>query len=855
MADDILHYGVARKSGRYAWGSGEDPQRSRDILSDIVDLKEKGITSQVDIAKELGINTTQLRNQIARANNERKMVLMDSIKTRKDTGESNTKIANDLGVSEATVRNYVSKKDQIQEKQVNNIVTELKSSVDEHAYLDIGVGVERQMGISRAKLKAAVSALKEEGYVEHEIYIKRLNDSSKYTTVKVLTKETDRDVIVKNSDKIRPVESWTDDGGLTMHGLRPIENIAWDRIEIRYGDKGGTDKDGVIEMRRNVKDLEMGDKSYAQVRIGVDGTHYLKGMAVYSDDIPNGKDIVFNTNKPSGTPKEKVLKAQKDNENNPFGTSIKQGRQLGALNIVNEEGDWNNWQSTLSSQFLSKQPTKLVKERLDVTYDKIKADYDEISVLTNPIVKKHLLESYSDGVDAKAKHLKAQGLPKTKGHVILPFPDMNPNEVYAPNYKDGERVVLVRYPHGGIFEIPELIVNNKGPAKRTLGNAIDAIGIHPSVATKLSGADFDGDTVYVMPNNDKKIKVSRSLAELKNFDPMSYQVDHKTITPKAKQTQMGVVSNLITDMTIKGASQSEIARAVRHSMVVIDSEKHNLDYKQSARDNGISALQKTYQTHISPLDGKQHAGASTLVSQSKKEILVGATKEKYVDPKTGKSKTRLVGGEKVALIDLVDDARDLSSGTAVENLYGSYINKLKSLRNTAQKEAIAIPSVKRDKVAANKYSSEVKSLDEKLNRALLNAPKERQAQILASNTYYSDLKKLNYDVDPDQKKKLKANALAGARIKVGAGKTLVDITPPEWDAIQAGAISNNKLVQILNNTDMDVVKQLATPINKTKLTSAKATRATTLLDRGYTYSEVADALGVSVSTLRTSLSE
>ena len=48
---------------------------------------------------------------------------------------------------------------------------------------------------------------------------------------------------------------------------------------------------------------------------------------------------------------------------------------------------------------------------------------------------------------------------------------------------------------------------------------------------------------------------------------------------------MGDVSNLITDMTIKGANNDELARAVRHSMVVIDSEKHNLDVKASARDN------------------------------------------------------------------------------------------------------------------------------------------------------------------------------------------------------------------------------------------------------------------------------
>ena len=187
---------------------------------------------------------------------------------------------------------------------------------------------------------------------------------------------------------------------------------------------------------------------------------------MYSDDIPEGKDIIFNTNKPSGTAKEKVLKDLKNNPDNPFGATI--NRQSGALNILSEEGDWSNWGKTLSSQFLSKQPTKLVKERLDATYEKAKAEFDVINSLTNPAVKKHLMEAYSNELDSKAKHLKAQGIPNMGGHVILPFPDMNANEVYAPNYNDGDKVVLVRYPHGGIFELPELTVNNKGPAKKVL---------------------------------------------------------------------------------------------------------------------------------------------------------------------------------------------------------------------------------------------------------------------------------------------------------------------------------------------------------------------------------------------------
>ena len=183
----------------------------------------------------------------------------------------------------------------------------------------------------------------------------------------------------------------------------------------------------------------------------------------------------------------------------------------------------------------------------------------------------------------------------------------------------------------------------------------------------------------------------------------------------------------------------------------------------------------------------------------------------------------------------------------------SIINKTKALRNTAQKEFISTPSVKRNKEAATKYSNEVKTLDQKLNIALLNAPLERQAQLMATQTYYTKLKEGNYDFDSDQKKKLKTQAMAGARVIVGSGKVLVDVTPREWEAIQAGAISNDKLKTILLNTDMDKIKKYATPAPESKLSTAKTTRAMTLLNRGYTQAEVADAIGVSVNELRNAL--
>src|SRR5699024_2642569 len=199
MSDEIQHYGVKRRSGRYPWGSGEDPQRSKDILSKIDELRMKGL-SETEVAQALGMNTSQLRSEISWPNQVRKQVLMDSIVSRKERGESDTQISNDLGIAASSVRNYLSNKDKITLNQLDNVANGLGNGVGEHEYLDIGVGVERQMGISRAKLKAAVNKLKEEGYVEHEIYVKRLSDPSKYTTVKVLTKETDLEMVKANSD-------------------------------------------------------------------------------------------------------------------------------------------------------------------------------------------------------------------------------------------------------------------------------------------------------------------------------------------------------------------------------------------------------------------------------------------------------------------------------------------------------------------------------------------------------------------------------------------------------------------------------------------------------------------------------
>jgi hypothetical protein len=753
----------------------------------------------------------------------------------------------------------------------------LRDQVADKTYLDVGVGTEHYIhgGISNQKMKTAIAALEEEGYKSFYVKIPQVG-TGQFTNTKVLTPPgTKFPDVIANQGKIRGIQTWSEDGGKSWTSVKPPLQVNPKRVAVRYKEDGGAEADGVIEIRRGVEDLSMGNARYAQVRVAVGGTHYLKGMAMYADDLPDGVDIRFNTNKSNTGNKLDAMKKLKDDPENPFGTVVRQrttpdGKKVtSALNIVNEEGSWATWSSKLSSQFLSKQSPTLAKEQLGLRFDEKKAEYDEIMALTNPTVRKLLLTKFADGADSSAVHLKAAGLPRTKSHVILPINSLKETEIYAPNYRDGEKVVLVRHPHGGKFEIPELTVNNRNPdAKRLIQNAVDAVGINHKVAERLSGADFDGDTVLVIPNNSRKVKNQAPLAGLKDFDPSVYKLpdDAPRMTARNKQLKMGDISNLITDMTIMGANDRELAAAVRHSMVVIDAEKHHYDYKQSAKDNGIAALKEKYQ-------GKSNAGAATLIAKasSRQEVpnrkpremkdggpidpatgkkVYQYTNESYVNAK-GKTVVKTFTSTKMAE---TDDARTLSSGLPMEEVYASYANALKSIANDARKSALMTQAIPYNKSAKATFAKEVSSLNSKLNEALKNAPLERQAQVLANAQV-----KMKTDANPSMEKedlvKIRSQALTQARLRTNPdGKTIVDITPDEWRAIQAGAISNNKLTQILNNTDLDQIKALATPRDRPVMNDAKVARATSMLAAGYTQAEVASALGVPTTTLNSAIS-
>ena len=887
---DASHYGTPRHSGRYPWGSGKNPQRNRNFLSRANDLKKQGLTDK-QIAEAFKMSTGQYRAMHTLAVNEQKKDMIRRVQTLYDAGNSKTAISKELGIPESTVRNYLKPEFQVRRDRATILADELKEQVEKRRYLDVGEGVNIQLNVSKEQLKAATELLKQEGYKYHRISVPQASDPTQKTNVVVLTKgDVPFEEVYAHRDQISSPEGIKfEDYGDYVKKMQAPQSIDSDRVQIRYSEDGGSDKDGVIEIREGVSDLNIGASRYAQVRIAVDGTHYLKGMAMYGDpkEMPDGVDIIFNTNKSRSTPKMDVLKKMKDDPENPFGASIKD--QRGALNIVNEDEDWQKWSKNLASQFLSKQPPQLAKKQLDITYKEKKQEFDEICALTNPTIKRKLLESFADDCDSAAVHLKAAALPRQAAHVILPIGSLKDTEIYAPNYENGEEVVLIRYPHAGPFEMPRLRVNNNNEeGRRLLGNAKTAVGINSNVAAQLSGADFDGDTVTVIPTKGVKIRTAKYLEDLEGFDPKTrysaYEGMPKTgpETGFHKQMQMGKVSNLITDMTIQNATDKEIARAVKHSMVVIDAEKHNLDWRASEKDNGIKELNKKYQ-------GKANGGASTLISRAKSpEYVLDRTEVRSLGKMNEEEQQLYLSGQKIfrntgkmskkkdgsyepktirsdkmtEVFNRGGNAYDLSSGTIIEDIYAEHANKLKALGNSARKEQIRTGRLQQNASAKEAYANERASLLAKLNIAKKNSPLERQAQLIASVKSSARIN-ANPNLDKDDKKKIRSQEIARARQAVGTrsrnpnnpDNIAISISDREWTAIQAGAISDNMLMDILRFTNIDDLKARATPRTSKAMSAASITRAKTLLSKGYTYAEVADTLGVSVSTLNREIND
>ena len=965
----LKHYGMPRRSGRYPWGSGKKPQRNKNIYNVYRQLHKEGFSDN-EIAAQWDISVNRLKAIKSIGRDEERRLKVERAEKLKAKGYSNMEIGRRMGIRESSVRSLLDEARKERTNKTRDTANMVKAFVDEHKYVDIGKGTEIALDIKPSRMQSVIEQLRAEGYSTHSVFFNQMGTNYQTEIKCLVAPGVSKKELFDHKFDIVPVSDVViDTDGLKIPKTEPINNVDSSRVAVRYAEEGGVDKDGLIEIRRGCADLNLGQAAYAQVRIGIDGTHYAKGMCVYGDDkdFPPGVDILVNSNKHVGTPllgernDGSVLKLQKDDPNNPFGASIKEEdklkmvqkyyedpvtgeKKVSALNIVNEEGNWSDWKRSLSSQFLSKQRVQLAKEQLNQKYTASKDEFDEICKLTNPTLKRVLLEKFADGCDAAAVDLKGAALPGQASHVLIPCPSLKPNEIYAPNYENGTNVVLVRYPHASVTEIPQLVVNNNNKeARKMLGlHPTDAVAINPAAAQQMSGADFDGDSALVIPANNVggkvRIKTGKQFEGLKEFDPGMYKLERdengelvhpeKLMSERMKQKQMGVVSNLITDMTLKGADEEHMVRAIKHSMVVIDAVKHEYDWKQSEQDNGIDELKRLYQKRIDPETGEEkYGGAGTIVSRAKSKLEVPERKAitgiaKYyidengkeignTDPETGKiinrntdnsymyisektstgktkkltvftdyktgqqytvdpatkerkyrspeeveAKAKIKGRTQwTTKMAEVEDAYTLTSGGSKENpghpmegVYADYANKQKALANLARKTYLETQPMRQDKEARQKYDEEYHDLTRQLLVAKSNAPRERRATILA-NKEIAELKEREPDIDNEHLKKAKGNAINRARLAVGAKKTKIEISEKGWEAIQAGCFSDSTLKDILNNTDIDKVRQYAMPRQAKNTVSSTKKARIKAMSSSYTTTQIAEMLGVSTSTV------
>lgn len=306
LTDDILmHYGMPRRSGRYPWGSGDNPyQHSGDFLSRVEELKKsnftfidkdgKTYTGEVAIAKSMGLSTTQFRTQMSLAKDERRSADVAAAKALRAKGYSLNEIADKMGfANDSSVRSLLNESSEARMNQAKQTAEFLKKQIAEKGMIDVGTGVERELGISKEKMNQALYILEMEGYPIYGGGVPQVTNPGKQTNIKVLCPPGTEHKEIYNFENVHSVRDYVShDDGETFDKFVYPKSMDSSRLKIRYAEDGGIQKDGVIEIRRGVDDLSLGDSHYAQVRILVDGNRYLKGMAVYSDDLPDGVDVM-----------------------------------------------------------------------------------------------------------------------------------------------------------------------------------------------------------------------------------------------------------------------------------------------------------------------------------------------------------------------------------------------------------------------------------------------------------------------------------------------------------------------------------------------------------------------------------
>jgi hypothetical protein len=187
MDNELSHIGT-KYSGRYPKGSGDEPnQRNRSFLELADSLKAQGL-SRLEIAKGCGMNTAEYTKKRSLAKMEIKKEDRARAEKLRSEGLNDTQIGVQMNRNESSVRLLFNEKMNSRNESIDNTANILRAAVKERGLIDVGLNSELYLGVSRPKLKTALSKLEEEGYQVRPIYIDQLGTGgNKKTTVLVLS--------------------------------------------------------------------------------------------------------------------------------------------------------------------------------------------------------------------------------------------------------------------------------------------------------------------------------------------------------------------------------------------------------------------------------------------------------------------------------------------------------------------------------------------------------------------------------------------------------------------------------------------------------------------------------------------
>jgi len=217
--------------------------------------------------------------------------------------------------------------------------------------------------------------------------------------------------------------------------------------------------------------------------------------------------------------------------------------------------------------------------------------------------------------------------------------------------------------------------------------------------------------------------------------------------------------------------------------------------------------------------------------------------------KTGKIGERDTKSTKMAE---TKDARTLSSGYEVEELYAAYANNLKDMARTARKASLKTEGHVYKKEAAEAYKEEVAGLNAQLENARRNKPFERMAQ---SKTYMEVQEAIRRDENlyknEAEIKKISDRTLKKNRAALGARRQSITISPKQWEAIESGAVRKETLKQILRYADDGEIDKYAMPRRgrSNELSPITQSRIRTYANSNYSIAQIANAIGCSQSTV------